>query len=285
MILTFMAQNMQFGGNRDGEGQSADRWPLLAKRINSVVPDILLLQEAAEWGRFGQKYVARAMNDLSLEALPLAKTKSGNGTAILYRQSKVGHWQRWNDDYAQETVHGFGVAAFDVNLPRYLSIVSAHLTPFGSDEAIKEAALIANRAYRYGPYAIIGGDMNYAPAQGPAPDYTTMRPFNVAMRTALTDPSQPSQLTPDRRVGWKLAQSGFVDVAYRLYERTKDMSYLARTASDDRIDQFWVSRPLAEAIIDYKLIDVPAEASDHKGIVFRLDTDKIDVTLAWDYHQ
>ena len=51
-----------------------------------------------------------------------------------------------------------------------------------------------------------------------------------------------------------------------------------------RIDQFWVSAPLAPAIVSYHTIDTPAEASDHKGVAFQLDTDKIDTSNVWRFH-
>lgn len=39
--------------------------------------------------------------------------------------------------------------------------------------------------------------MNYPPAHGPAPDYTTMRPYNLAARTIVDDTGARA---PDRRV-------------------------------------------------------------------------------------
>jgi exonuclease III len=143
--------------------------------------------------------------------------------------------------------------------------------------ALQEIGLITTRAYKYSPLAVIGGDCNYPPAQGPDPDYSTMHPYNLAARTLLSDPTKNVPRTPDRRQSWKLAQAGFVDVAYHLFEKTGDKGLLERTASDDRIDQFWVSQPLAAAILNYWVISKPDSASDHKGVVFQLDTDLIDI--------
>jgi hypothetical protein len=279
-----MSQNLQFGGLRDGEGEPENRWPQLHERITSVKDiDLLLLQETWGWDKYGQKQLAQACNELNLEALPLPPSSNGNGPALLYRQETLGRWQRWNDDYSSKTFTGFGVAAFEIGLPSLLSVSSVHTTPLSSDLALQEMGLITTRAYRYGPFAIIGGDCNYAPAHGPDPDYSTMRPYNVAARTLLSDPAN-SERTPDRRQAWKLEQAGFVDVAWHMYQKTKDEKYLARTASDDRIDQFWVSQPLAPAIVDYQVIDEPKDASDHKGIAFQLDTELIDTANIWDYH-
>jgi exonuclease III len=180
-------------------------------------------------------------------------------------------------------MHGFGVAAFDIGLPNLLSIVTTHLNPFASDLALGEVGLITTRAYRYGPFAIIGGDINYPPSRGPEPNYTAQKPYNTAARTVLNDPSNNEPLQPDRRISWKLEQAGFVDVAYHMYQKTKDEKFLERTANEDRIDQFWVSKPLADRLINYWVVGNPEGASDHKGIVFQLDTDKVNASDNWNY--
>ncbi|MFI1966691.1 hypothetical protein ACH429_21690 [Streptomyces pathocidini] len=63
----------------------------------------------------------------------------------------------------------------------------------------------------------------------------------------------------------------------------QDINLLAPTGTDDRIDQAWVSGPLAGAVSDYRLLDQPKEASDHHGLVFRIDTDAIDTSSPWTY--
>lgn len=280
-----MSQNLQFAGLRDGEGNSEKRWPALLERIKSVQPkpDFLLLEETWDWSKYGHKHLAKARDDLEMDALPLPPASSGNGTALLYRSETAGAWKRWNTDYAEQTVHGFGVAAFDVGLPSLLSIVTTHLNPFASDLALGEIGLITTRAYRYGPYAIIGGDINYPPSRGLEPDYSEQRPYNTAARTLLGDPTKKTALSPDRRIGWKLEQAGFVDAAYYMYQKTKDEKFLERTASEDRIDQFWISKPLAAGITNYWVVNKPKGASDHKGIVFQLDTKLIDTSKGWEY--
>jgi len=96
---------------------------------------------------------------------------------VLYRPETVGTPVSWNTDFAHTVIHGFGVAALDVGLPTPLSFISAHLSPFGALRALMEADMIIARAYRHGPYAIVAGDINYAPAHGPNPLFDSMRPY------------------------------------------------------------------------------------------------------------
>lgn len=278
-----MAQNLGRGGFANDEGENEDRWPLISKRVKDTAEkiDLLLLSEAVDWDKSAHRPLVRAANDLDLEPMPLAPSKSGFHTTLLYSKKSVGRWQNWDTGYYEETVHGFGVAGFDIGLPRVLSVVSAHLDPFSCGRAMDEAELLAVRAYRRGPYAIIGGDCNYPSAFGREPDYSKMRPYNMAARTTLDSPNDNP--VPDRRVGKMFVKNDFFDVAYEVYKKTRNESLLDRTAKSDRVDQFWVSKPLQPAIVDYWIADDPTEASDHKGIVFQLDTDLIDTSEPWDY--
>ncbi|MFE3875431.1 hypothetical protein ACFXPX_13645 [Kitasatospora sp. NPDC059146] len=181
--------------------------------------------------------------------------------------------------------HGFGVVGFDIGLPAPLAVASIHLTPYSADKAVAEADFAASRAYRHGPYCIIGGDINYPPAAGPDPAWDRMRPYNRGARTLLTDPALGQQNTPvpDRRVAWKLAANGLIDMAWHLYQQTGDETLLRRTGDDDRIDQLLVSAPFAPAIVSYAVLDTPPDAADHDGLVGVVDTDLIDTSQLWAY--
>lgn len=285
MELTIVVQNLGHGGLRDGSGDPDDRWPVLAERILTVgEPDLVLVQEAVGWDTYGHRQLGRAMKDLDMDALPVPPSSSGYPPALLYRRETVGRWKFWNTDFAQETLHGFGVAVFDVGLPAPLAIVSTHLNPFVADKARAEAKLIATRALRYGPYGIVAGDLNYPPADPdhPSPDYAAMLPYNRSARTRL--PSETDgRLVPERRVTETLAYTGFVDAAWKLYEERGDKALLRRTATDDRIDQLWVSAPLRDTIVDYQLLDSPEGASDHHGLAVRIDLGRAATDQVWEY--
>ena len=99
-----------------------------------------------------------------------------------------------------------------------------------------------------------------------------MRPWNVGSTTTV---DAKGHLAPDRRVGQAFERAGYVDVAWHMYQKTGDDKHLQPTGAFERVDQFWVSQPLAEAIVDYWLIQTPSDASDHAGIAFILDTELI----------
>ncbi|MFB8183474.1 hypothetical protein ACFC8N_47515 [Streptomyces sp. NPDC055966] len=130
----------------------------------------------------------------------------------------------------------------------------------------------------------MAGDLNYPPAHpnSPSPDYAQMLPYNKSARTRL--PSEvDGQLVPDRRVTEMLAYTGFVDAAAKLFEERGDKELLRKTATDDRIDQVWVSAPLRDTVVDYALLDTPEGASDHDGLVVRIDLAQAKTDNVWEY--
>jgi endonuclease/exonuclease/phosphatase family metal-dependent hydrolase len=242
------------------------------------------LQECESFERDGMKLLCQAERDLDMEGL-LPPSLSGRGPGLLYRRETMGRRIAWKvDDNERECHHGFGVAAFDVGLPSPLAVASVHLTPWGADKALIEAQYIASRVYRYGPFAMTGGDINYPPAEPwPAPEFANQRPYNRGARTILTEPEADEKPIPDRRVAWKLRQNGLWDAARIVFDRTQDQAVLGRTGTDDRIDQLWVSSPLAPAVQSYQLLDTPAGASDHHGLLVTLDLDLAITDRPWSY--
>lgn len=214
-----------------------------------------------------------------METGPLSRPFSGFPTGLLYNPRTIGRIVNVDNKFSDETTHGFNVIAFDVGLPKPLSIVSTHINPFSKEKALSEVGLIASRTYRNGPYAIVGGDINFPPNDGIEPDFSKMRPYNRMARTV----EENGNISSDRSIAQTLERAGYVDVALAITNRTNDKKLLRKTAGEYRIDQFWVSKPLEKAIVNYWILDKPVDASDHAGIVFQLDTDLIDTSEVWDW--
>lgn len=276
-----MAQNLGRGGWQTPTGEPQDRWPQIAARIQEVGPDLLLLQEAEGWAANGHARLIRAENDLGMDG-HLAPSRSGLGPATLYRRAVLGRRLYQNHDYgAEETHHGFEVLGWDVGLPALLAAGSVHLTPYSPRRAEDEVAFIGSRVLRPGGgYAILGGDFNYPPVDGPEPEYEAMRPYNRGKRLIVTDPANTGPDAPDRSVAWRITRHGFVDAAWHLYQQTGDEMLLQRTGNDDRIDWILVSSALSPCIVDYGVVH---GATDHAGVWARLDLGRAAVDTVWEY--
>lgn len=67
-----------------------------------------------------------------------------------------------------------------------------------------------------------------------------------------------------------------MDAAWHLHAATGDEAPLVRTRTDDRIDQIWVSGRLVPALRGHELLDTPAGAGDHHGVLARIDPGRAD---------
>jgi hypothetical protein len=171
--VRLVVQNLAYGALRDGDGNPEDRWPLHVQRINAVRPDILLLNEAVGWDDSFHRQLGRAMDDLDLDAVPLPPSRSGYRSAILYRTATVGRWKRYGFDKTGTTTHGFVTATFTVgDLPSPLTVAAGHIDPDSGDHAIAETKTIATRAYRFGPFAVIGVPTGSVRRESGSPSYS-----------------------------------------------------------------------------------------------------------------
>jgi hypothetical protein len=282
MRIRVMVQNLKSGALHDGNGNLQDRWPQLAERINRERPDVLLLNEAARWEEHSHRQFGRAMRDLDMDFIPPPKTPYP--PAILYRQATIGRWDRYDFGNPQKTVHGFVVATWRIpGLKAPLTFAACHVDPDSADRALDECRSVTAHVARYGPFAVIGGDFNFPPGNGPAPAYDRMLKHNLAARTLLQDPALQTPDQPDRRPAWALCKAGYLDVAWHLYQASGDKSLLRRTGHDDRIDRLHVSGPLGPAISNYQRLDKPDDASDHDGVMADIETDSVDQSEVWIY--
>lgn len=266
--LTVVAQNVK---KKNPHG-----WPILIKRIRSVDPDIVCLSELPSDPGTLQMFA----EGLGMASPGLAPAVSGTHTALLYKPDTMGAHVAWETNHSHLTQHGLGIAFFKIGLPYQLAVASVHLNPYAIGWALCEASLAAARARRQGPLAIIAGDINYSPGYGPDPDFSAMGDWNINQRTVMTDPARNEPLVPDRRVAWTLERSGFCDVAAELHRGTRDDALLVRTGRHERVDQIWVSRPLAEVACGYRVIDHREDgASDHQGVVAAINLKEFESAL------
>lgn len=283
-LLTVAAQNLGRGGHRGAFGAQTDRWPLLVERLVAARADIVLLAEANDWDTTGR--LDRACADLGMESPGLAPSNSGYATCVLYRPDRLALVE-WNTACARETLHGFGLARFDLagyGLPgRTLTAVPVHLSPYGFHHAAGEADIVSSRGWRGGDLAVIGGDVNYSPPDpaNPDPDFAAMKPWNIGART-LEGPG--GELVADRRIGRIFVRKGWIDAAWDHHNRTGDAAALRPTGGHERVDQFYLTPVAAAAIDHYAVLDTPVGASDHDGILLRLDPARFGRTpgTAWD---
>jgi endonuclease/exonuclease/phosphatase family metal-dependent hydrolase len=183
-----------------------------------------------------------------------------------------------NDDFSDYFTHGILTACWDIGLPGPFGAAVTHLDPYSPDTARKEAQYLGFTARRYQPFALIGGDFNYPPLYGPAPDLSRMSILNRARR--FKDPLAESPEVRNTDVARQLADDHFHDAFALLHQATGDPQFTARTGKSDRIDWIVVTDALVPAVVSGRLLDTPEGAADHSGVAVTVDTALIDTSLA-----
>jgi exonuclease III len=163
-------------------------------------------------------------------------------------------------------------------LPDLLTVVPIHIGPFTHEQVVSDTAMIAGRAYRYGRFAVLGGDFNVAPArENLIPQHGTgAKARDFQFRYQLNGDGDQTTIESDVSAARKMIQADYVDCADYLYDKTNNEALLAGTVGDSgRIDRLYVTYPMRNAVVEYRrLFDL--SVSDHAGIVIVVDTDKID---------
>jgi endonuclease/exonuclease/phosphatase family metal-dependent hydrolase len=274
-LLKIMTLNLQYGGLTDAAGNPEDRWPGLAEIVRNQAPDVLALQEATgRWAEPGERQLALAENDLGMRGR-LGASPSGSHTAIFWRPDLT--WRAFDDRYAGQVHHGYAAIVLqvpDTDVP--VTVISAHLSPWSAQAAACEAQLLTGRAYRYGGYGIIAGDINHLAVGDPEPDWSgPLPPPNLASRTLLRP---DGTVTGNRCVGEVLARGQMTDAAAWRAELTGDQSLRAPTGANLRVDQVHLTPPLVPALTGCQRIETK-DLSDHAAVTVTLDTTQFDPSL------
>ncbi|WP_433464045.1 hypothetical protein [Spirillospora sp. CA-128828] len=277
MQLTLMSMNLQYAGRSDADGRPDDRWPQEAEIVRKVRPDILLAQEAHGW-MADPRLQAAAERDLDMRA-HVAPSRSGAHTVLMHRTDTI-RWRHWETKYADQTLHGFGVAVLDLladpKVKTPLTVITAHLTPYSAHAAAQEAQVMLGRVYRYGGMGLIGGDINHCPPGDTEPDWDSVPPYNRSSRCHRRHLPPQEPFRANHIVGQTLADGDLHDVAAHLATDNPSSTELRAPTGHGgiRVDQVWVTANMVNTVLGYRQIDT-GRASDHNAIVVTFSTDAL----------
>lgn len=277
-MLTVMSQNVQYGADEDG------RWEGIVEIIRATGPQIALLQEV-DFLTDPEK-AAAAEDALGLR-LEVAPSRNLN-TAVAWDPAHLELLGVETKLSVSEMHHGYCAARFrplglERELPVPLVAVSTHLTPYSAQVAAQEAQLMCARARRYGGIALIGGDINHVPLGDEEIDWTLVKPYNRTSRCHRRK-NLDEPWVGNRVVGETFRDGEFVDVAAHVADLREDPSLRAFTGKGGllRVDQAHVTQALVPAVEDYWRVD-PGDHSDHYGLAWTLDLNRIDLSQAHDW--
>ncbi|MEU5435454.1 hypothetical protein AB0G73_19035 [Streptomyces sp. NPDC020719] len=139
------------------------------------------------------------------------------------------------------------------------------------------------RVYRHGGIGLIGGDINHLPLSDPEPDWDHVPPYNRTAR-CLRRQHHDEPWRGNRIVGEVFRDADLTDAAAIQAVLHRDPALLAPTekAGRIRVDQAHLTPALLPALDSYRRID-PGEHSDHHGIAFTLQLNRVETALTRAY--
>jgi exodeoxyribonuclease-3 len=260
--MKVMSYNTLFGG---WDGLDGRRFGLQREIIATVRPDVLLVQEAKQFERDGNKRLYEVEQAIEMRGFLAQATRTGQNTVVF-----IGDEIR-PMSFDADCVHfHHSAAVLTVRSPEFalpLTLVSVHLCPNGPQVRQTEAAYLIGHAAPDG-LALIGGDFNSVSSLDAEPPDWEYLPTHFRARYLSSDGK-----TADRSVMEGLYRAGFIDVAHRFGEHREATVPGAAFKNTEfvpfRSDYLLASAALATSAASYAVIkdENTHAASDHYPIV------------------
>lgn len=176
--MRLMTYNVLTGG-RDAAGDA--RLGAVVRVIQSVAPDLLILNECNGFEQDGQRALYRLEAELGMRSV-LAKAESGFHVALFHRRGRLLEARC----LSREVHHAVLAARIELD-GLVLGVVGAHLCPFGGDARLLEVQHLIR--FLRDEHVFVLGDMN------------ALSPHDASRY-------QPERWVPRRRARHVLAESG-----------------------------------------------------------------------------
>lgn len=262
MKLTVLTYNTLFAG-RDG---ADDRRALAQiKLINTLRPDVLLMQEAKGFDASGATLVHAFEAKIAMRGFLAVAPRTGQNVAIFIRDPLMP--LSFEADGAN---FHHAIATLRVSLPghdRPLTLISAHLCPNGAVVRRREAAYLAVLAAP-DSLSLLTGDFNSASPHDPEPEGFQALAGHHRARYLAED-----LRTADRSVLAHLEAAGWVDIGHMLDKpltpTVPTAGFVGTEFAVMLCDYVMATRDLAAHARSYEVIRTPATdmASDHYPVL------------------
>ncbi|THF58187.1 endonuclease/exonuclease/phosphatase family protein [Ollibium composti] len=266
MTLTILTWNTLFGG-RDGADDRRAQTQI--KVISRIKPDVFLMQEAKGFDAAGGALLHALEAQIGMRGFLAIAPRTGQNLAIFIREPL-----RPLAFEADGANFHHALATLKVALPgshRPLTLIGAHLCPYGPSVRCREAAYLAVQAAP-GSSALLAGDFNSASPHDPEPEGFDVLPSHHRARYVADDLKGA-----DRGVLAHLEAAGWVDIGHALDKAiTPTVPTAAFTGTEFakmRCDYLLATAALAVGAKRYEVIRNPETdaASDHYPVVATLE--------------
>lgn len=260
--MKVMSYNTLFGGF---DGSDDKRFNAQIELINGIKPDVLLVQEAKNFTQNGMKLMYEMENQINMRGFIATASHTGQNTGVF-----IGPGIK-PLSFEVDSVHfhhAVAILKFDVpNLDHSVTVISAHLCPFGPHVRLREVYYLTNYAVA-DQYTLLAGDFNNVSPYDPDPVGLDNLPSHFRARYVKSDGKKV-----DRRTLETLYQAGFVDIAHLLGKHGDTTVPAANFTGTEfvpfRSDYILTTKALSALAVSYEVIKNPITdfASDHYPIM------------------
>lgn len=257
-----MSYNTLFGGF---DGNDETRYSVQVKLIQELKPNILITQEAKGFTDNGSKLLFRFEESIDMRGFIGVSPYTGQNTGIFIQPS----FKPISVETDAEHFH-HAITILKINVPELeapLTVISAHLCPYGGHVRLQEASYLMNFASAE-DYTLVAGDFNSVSPNDTDPDGLDDLPSHFRTRYVTFDGK-----SVDKRSLEALYQAGFADIAVILGKNNETTvptpQYKNAEFVPFRSDYILSSKKLAPLAVSYEVIknSITDFASDHYPIV------------------
>jgi endonuclease/exonuclease/phosphatase family metal-dependent hydrolase len=259
--MKVMSYNTLFGGF---DGHDARRFDAQMKLINEVQPDILLAQELKGFTENGMERLFKMEERINMRGFIAPAVHTGQNTGVFIKPNLKPISVEIDSEHFH---HAVVIATLTIpGSAKPLTVISAHLCPFGFHVRLLEAAYLINHADD-NAFTLVAGDYNSVSPYDPDPAGIDELPSRFKARYVTPDG------TIDTNVMKTFYQAGFIDIANKLGWHNEPTvptgGFKGAEFVPFRSDYILVTKSLAELVAAYSVIKTPLTdmASDHYPIV------------------
>lgn len=260
--MKVMSYNTLFGGFDENDGR---RFQAQVTLINTIKPDILLIQEAKNFNIKGGQLLFQMEDQINMRGFLAIAPHTGQNTGIFINPDFKPIAFDTDSEHFHHAACILKLKASNFN--KAITVISAHLCPFGPHVRLREAYYLTNYAVA-DEYTLVAGDFNSVSPYNQDPVGLDNLPTHFRARYVT-----PNGKEVDRSTLETLYQAGFVDIAYLLekhHETTVPATnFIGTEFVPFRSDYIITTQALSRLATSYNVIkdSISDYASDHYPVV------------------
>lgn len=260
--MKVMSYNTLFGGFDEHDNS---RFKVQVDLINSIKPDVLLVQEAKNYDAKGMQILFQLEERINMRGFIAPAPLTGQNTGVFLNPSLTPIAFDFDSTHFH---HAIGILKFKApGFSKDITVITAHLCPFGPHVRLREVYYLTNYAVAE-DYTLLAGDFNSVSPYNEDPLGLEQLPSHFRARYVTSNGKEVERSTLET-----LYQAGFVDIAHLLGKHSETTvpasGFDGKEFVPFRSDYILTTQSLSHLATSYQVIknSITDYASDHYPIL------------------